>query len=1149
MKKHHPPHHSVQGTFSRLFGRKHAQGAAAASLFATNPPWIFAQEVTSESAGGTGDVIEVYYGDNRFGTMTDSGTATLKPRPRVRPLLTFLPLNAQESHGVAVPTPSVPEDFEEKGALGSSSQMNGNYRLYSSVGDLRPQASEGEYLDEDIPPPPSVPPPPPPAPASPPPPPPMAPVTPTPPKIVVPPPPAMAPPLPPASASSSPGTPAPPDFIPPAPPAAPFSASISKWKSETVLNTRQADAEGPVRPTETGVPAVPGQESLQPKPCPEPHLTFPRSFKVPPPAPARSSSIPVQEPDALAKEEPFPKQPRTRPPLPPCFTIRPAAKVHATGDAEQKSAVLRKPIAKPAVPVTQPPSPRPGLAPGRGTNSADRQPLPPDSNSEKVPQPKKGENDSSPKSEILTANDLDLPPPDYPSLDEDWKEASNLNRLKHELVALLSSSKREERQVDRPVIPQPVNSVTDCAGSDRISSDRSKLTKPVGKDSRLPKGGESEKREICISTASAKESSSNAVLPAPENKPTNLQLNSVMKIRNELEAMLSLKKEGKPSLGLGSQKQSLENCSGSICSGTGHDEPGGSLLPKPVPGQVQPLAAAVEDEKVQEDHQVPAAPSASDALEYVNPVPKPMSPSSSLNTSNQPQKPKDELPVLASPLPSSPEMLSPMQSSAPQSDVSLFQYKTHRARADLTDQLGAASSDENSDGKGVGLHPAESTPVPSEPLGSLRVGQDDVLIHPVTGEKVEKGSPMALLLAAKQRAQRGRHTPSRQGSNMGEKPQVKVPQKPNSAVLEMASTSFYRDESKPYSFTVVPRSPRTAVLGQTGDGLSKTSSTVAGSATGLAGSGQRQSKPPSFSSSSEQSWTAQKPSKEDPESFLRHRRAATSNLVQGLLESSQPKHPDLPNSSAPLPCGLASNKEEKNGEIMDYEIIPPPPEFSNNVDDAEDASLNREASHKCPTFPDYSPTLETPQYFRWPSHGYRRNYDLPSQGSSEESRKNSDFVPQYPDCSTSASYFSHYPNNRPLIKKRLYMSEPDRSYPRAAAASRGIGTLTSYSPGTGGFGSPATEGMRRVSSAHRSTPGSTQGRRMAAETPGKTAPYSNASSDAKYKGQNGDYLPTSMAAASRPAHGNAQYGAPTNTFTVRPGTRQPISYVYQNSHR
>lgn len=31
--------------------------------------------------------------------------------------------NAQESHGVAVPTPSVPEDFEEKAALGKGSPL------------------------------------------------------------------------------------------------------------------------------------------------------------------------------------------------------------------------------------------------------------------------------------------------------------------------------------------------------------------------------------------------------------------------------------------------------------------------------------------------------------------------------------------------------------------------------------------------------------------------------------------------------------------------------------------------------------------------------------------------------------------------------------------------------------------------------------------------------------------------------------------------------------------------------------------------------------------------------------------------------------------------------------------------------------------
>ncbi|XP_062450806.1 uncharacterized protein C6orf132 homolog [Rhea pennata] len=1145
MKKHQ----SVQGTFSRLFGRKHAQGAAT-SLFATNPPWIFTQEVTSESTGGTGDVIEVYYGDNGFGAMTDSGTATLKPRPRVRPLLTFLPLNAQESHGVAVPTPSVPEDFKEKAALDPGSQMNGNHRMYSSVGDLRPRAAEEDSLEEDIPPPPSVPPPPPPAPVlSPPPPPVVAPATPTLSEIVVPPPPAVAPPPPPASASSPPGTPAPPDFIPPAPP---FSTGICKWKSETVLNTRQVDAEGPACPgeAEAGVPAVPGQESLQPKPCPEPHLTFPRSFKVPPPAPARSSSIPVQEADALGKKEPFPKQPHARPPLPPCFTIRPAAKVHSSGDTEQRSATLRQPIAKPAVTATQPPSPRPGLASSKDTNSDGCQPLPPGLDSEKVPRSQKGENNSSPKSEFLTANDLELPPPDYPSSDEDWKEASNLNRLKHELVALLSSSKREERQVDRPVVPRPMSSAADCAGSDKISSDGSKLTKPVGKNSQLPKGGESEKREkICISAASARGSSSNVVLPAPENKPANPQPNSVMKIRNELEAVLSLKKEGKPSLGFGSQKQSPEDGSSSLRSGMGHVDPGGSLLPKPAPGQLQPIAAAEKEEKVQEDHQMPNAPSVSDTLEDINPVPKHMSPESSLSAPDQPQKPKDELLVSASPLPSSPETLSPTQSPAPWSDASLFQYKIHRARVDSTDCLHAESSGENGDGKGASLCPAESVPMPSEPLGSSRAGQDDVLIHPVTGEKVEKGSPMALLLAAKQRAQRSRQAPSRRSSDMGEKPQVKVPQKLGSTLLETASTSFYRDESKPYSFTVVPRSHRTAALSQAGDELPPTSSALADGAVGLAESGQRQSKPQSFSSPPEQSWTVQRPSKEDPQGFVRHQRVPASSLVRGLLESSQPKPPDLPKSGASPPHGLVSSKEEENGEILDYEIIPPPPEFSNNADDAEDASLNREANHKCPSFPDYSRTSETPQYFRWPSHDYGRSYDLLSQRSSEKSRRNSDFTPQYPDFSTSVSYFSRYPNNRPLIKKRLYVSEPDRSHPRAAAASRGIGTLASYSPGAGGFPSSAAEGMRRVNSAHRSASGSMQGKRTAVETPGKAMSYSNTSNDAKRKGQNGDYSPASTAAASRPVHGSAQYSGPTNTFMVRPGTRQPISYMYQSSHR
>lgn len=167
---------TVQGTFSKLFGKKHANPPAT-SLYATNPPWIFTQEAPEE---GTRGFDGIYYGDNRFDTVSESGTATLKARPRVRPLLTFLPLDAQENHGLAVPTPCVPDSFADKQATGTSTLVNGNLRLYSSVGDLRP----GHYGQDLL-----IPPPPPgPAPA-----PPLGALQP--PEFSPPPPPSTAPPL------------------------------------------------------------------------------------------------------------------------------------------------------------------------------------------------------------------------------------------------------------------------------------------------------------------------------------------------------------------------------------------------------------------------------------------------------------------------------------------------------------------------------------------------------------------------------------------------------------------------------------------------------------------------------------------------------------------------------------------------------------------------------------------------------------------------------------------------------------------------------------------------------------------------------------------------------------------------------------------
>ncbi|KAM9217314.1 uncharacterized protein C6orf132 homolog [Leptosomus discolor] len=1115
MKKHH--HHSVQGTFSRLFGKRHASPAAA-SLFATNPPWIFTQEVTAESAGGTGDVIEVYYGDNRFGTMTDSGTATLKPRPRVRPLLTFLPLNAQESHGVAVPTPSVPEDFEEKAALGSGSQINGNYRMYSSVGDLRPQALEGDDLDEDIPPPPSVPPPPPPTapvpppPASPVPPPPemLPPPPPPPPPETVPPPPAKAPPPPPpTSALSSPSTPAPPDFIPPAPPgasllsraAAPFTTGISKWKSETVLNTRQADAEGPLCPAEAGVPPAPGpKESPQPKPCPEPHLTFPRSFKVPPPAPARSSSIPVQESQPV-RQEPFPRQPHARPPLPPCFTIRPAAKAHAGREAEQRNSPPRQALAKPAVPTPPPLSPKPGPGLSQGTNPAGRRSPLPGSEVEKVPQPKTAERDSPPKSESLSANDLDLPPPDYPTCEDDWRDASNMSRLRHELSALLRSPRREERPPEKPAAPRPVDVSTDRASSHEPSLNGPQLTGPAGKDVGLPAGGESEKKEVPSSPPSAKGGSPSAALPAPESNPA-VQTRSVMKIRNELEAVLSLKKEGKPALGLGGQKQGTEDGGSTPRVRKSPPDlrkslpvPGDSVLPKPAPSPLPaPVAAAEKDETEHEDHPAPAASKATENL-----TPAPGSLNDSVSPPDPPQGPAEKLPAPTSPSPP----VSPAQSPAAQPNAAIFQYKVHRAGASSAEPPCASSSAE----------PPCPTSVARSPPGASGAGQEEVLIHPVTGERVERGSPMALLLAARQRAQRGR-----QGGEVGAAPRVKPPPKLSSASSDTTSTTFYRHESKPYSFTVVPRPP---VAGTEGSGWSK---------------------PPSFSSSSEQGRDVRAAGEAQPPTLPGHRRAAASSLLRGLLESGQLDQPSPPQHGVP--------REEENGEtVLDYGIIPPPPEFSNEVDEAEGPLPSREENRKCPSFPDCSRGSEAPRYFRWPGYGrgYGGSHEPPAPLPSEKSGRNGDFAPQYPGYGSSAGYFSRCPNPRPLIKKRLYVSEPDSSYPRAAAAPRGTGTLSSYGPG--GYSSPAGEGVRRLSSAHRNGPTSAQGRRTSVDAAGKAAPYGSATADAKYKGQNGDFSAAGVVAPSRPAHGSSQYGGPTNTFTVRPGARQPISYAYQSGHR
>uniref|UniRef100_A0A8C3I8X6 Chromosome 6 open reading frame 132 n=1 Tax=Chrysemys picta bellii TaxID=8478 RepID=A0A8C3I8X6_CHRPI len=1160
---------SVQGTFSKLFGKKHANNTNNTSLYATNPPWIFTQEVTSE---GRGDVVELYYEDNRVTTVTDSGTATLKPRPRVRPLLTFMPLNTQETHGVAVPTPSVPEGFEEKASLGKVSslmrpQINGNYRLYNSVGDLRPKAFERDYLDNDIPPPPPMAPPPPPPSMAPPPPPMEIPLPP--PCTAPPPPPPLPPPLPPTAASprsmappllssstvSSPSPLSPPDFIPPAPPLAfvvppapplpppapptlhtPMLNGVSKWKSETVLNMRQTDARENASVSSLAVTTPPAShqkaESLT-KSTPEPHLTFPRSLKVPPAAPVRSSSISMEEKDSGEEDGPISRQPHTRPPLPPSFTIRPAAKMHLAGEAEQKSTLDRQIVTKPVRQITEPASPRPGSDSGKGTNfNSYRSSL---SEAAKVPL-EKAEKDLGPKSELPTAEEeLDVPSPDYTSSDDDWKEPSNLNR--------------EERQLDKPITARPTNSITDHASNDRFSSVGSKQAKPTLKDPQLPAGGESERKEkIPTNSLTAKENSS-SVFSAPVNKPTNTQANSVMKFRNELEALLSPTKESKPPIGLTNHRHSPGTNRVTLNSGSSQTNSGDSRLPKPVANQLPPTAASVEVEKTQEDRKTPSALTSNKTLENLNPVPG-YPPSENVRKSpDPPQKPKDQLFVLASSSPSSIEATSPTQTSGPYTDFSLVQYKTHQANTSSTDSLssltpsqtveeGPVSTNKHDAERGTILCSAEKPRVPSQPSSSsMNADQedDDALIHPVTGEKVEKGSPMALLLAAKQRAQRGRQSASRQNSYLSQKPPVKLSEKlssGSSSQSETGSTNFYYSESKPYSFVVVPKSPpkeSPALLeGKQHDRMV----TPEGKALGFSEPGQRAYKPLSFSSTSEQSQSMQKTSAGESQRLSKPDRFGASSLVQGLLESRHlrpqdlPPKPDLPLYAVSSPPSSLPKEEEENGEKLDFEIIPPPPEFSNDANRVEEQNIRR------------------------PSYGYGNSYVLPSKMAPNSGTRNSGFSQHYAGGSYSTGPPVYSADSRPLIKKRLYVSEPDRSYTRTSTSSRNVSTPVTYGHNMVGYGSQAAEGMRRVSSTHRSAPSSTQGRRMSLENTVMLAPTPLGCLAALfYKWLPWLLMTSSFVSSFRPTQGNPQYSSPVNTFTVRPGTRQPISYTYQGSHR
>ncbi|XP_010616105.1 uncharacterized protein C6orf132 homolog [Fukomys damarensis] len=717
---------------------------------------------------GLAELDGICYGDARFDTVSESGTATLKARPRVRPLLTFLPLNAQENHGLAVPTPSVPEDFAGKDVADGNSLVNGSLRLYSSVGDLR---LEHSGLDPLIPPPPPGP---------------------------------------------APGPPQ--DF-----------------------------------------PQPPGES-----PPPPPPSTAPRLSKVPPPAPVRTSSMSLQEAQgAPPEEEGAIKKAPSRLLLPPSFHIRPASQVYPDRATEQDRS--REPRAG------APPSPRPSQAEPPTNELAG--PLvraaPPAAEFPKHPKSSLPALKPTPKSKPK----LPTPVPEGPSEPADWRDPDQLEQLRSQLAAYFCGPRREDRALGRRLGPT-------VAAQDKEGK---KGLNPPGEvaPQRLPEKRTPEKTPE-KTPSGAPEKGPSLPLPPVDYDPQDAPTPSVQQIRKELEARLSAsaEKDARPSVGSLPPKPQPGGGS-SLTNGTD------DRSPKPVAKDLPTLSPTPQPTALLQTTAAPGPATVKPSTPSHLTAEKSWVPAERGGQQEQPEPQEGIVPSQPGP---QTHLTGPTGPPTPKDreEMRLF-YKPHSHRSSpsleaATETPTLARGEATGPGGPVGARGPQVGPA-TPPV--LSPPSDQPLRHPVTGEVVERGSPMALLLAARQRAQKGRPG----GLAMGRSLPGSL--RGHGGLLESRSDGVFPMDCKPNSFTVVPKEADKVTL--------------------LAS--ERKS-PGSAEPSSLPQWTAVQP---------RGPRGTWDRPVP----SSLPQDPLLPRSlsSPPSPFCRQQDKEE---EEFTFEVIPPPPEFSND---------------------------------------------------------------------------------------------------------------------------------------------------------------------------------------------------------------------------
>lgn len=649
-----------------------------------------------------------------------------------------------------------------------------------------------------------------------------------------------------------------------------------------------------------------------------------------------------------------------------------------------------------------------------------------------------------------------------------------MEKLRSELAAYLCGTRKEDRSLGHRPVPKVAlkdnESKKDPSLAEEAPPSLPEKTDPCGPE-----------KSNSSNSLPEREATSSLTLPPVDYIPQDTPAPSVKQIRNELEARFSssAEKEAKPSIASLPPKPRLEG--GRIFeNGTDHGRfhkpvtrnppqqsatalpatppqskitPGPATPPKATPGPATPFKPTPGQAVLPKATPGPALPLKPTPEQATSPKDTPGQATAPKDTpglsipSSQQVAEKDLVPVRHREKPEpqanaaatqlstngarSPPAFPPKMSTG--GEEVPFLYRSHRsqnshsrgvavviptrAKGEVTDSGGLADEKEPEN------HPAKPF-APVQPA-------DQLLRHPVTGEVVEQGSPMALLLAARQRAQKSRPGGTA-GTAMGPgRSSLPGSLRDHGNQTEASSDTIFYRGSRPNSFLVVPKVPSET------EGSHLTSARPAGASQQKPQQGRDTQGP---EPTHRHGWT-----KAESHAAVTRERHAPSSLSQGRA---------LPKSFSSPPSPSYKKEEE---EEFSFDIIPPPPEFSN--DPEPHAGLQHLDRRGSPPRNNYSSDLGQP-------------LDLGS--GANPARGSSRFAGTQYSGLGGLDRFSG--SGRSLIKKRLYVGEPHRNpgTPRGATG-RSMSSPNCFGPQPGG------PDMRRVNSAGRAAPGGLHARRLSLE--------------------------------------------------------------------